>query len=222
MIYGSVSIAPSFTKLVSEPEEFANLIISYGWKGILLFVFFQALQVVIAIIPGEVVQIAGGYIYGTFAGTALSILGIVAGSAIIFFITRIFGYPVVKAFVSKKNLEKLDFIINGQKSEFAMFILFLIPGFPKDLLTYVAGLTPVHPGKFFLIIFIARLPALIASSYIGANLQDKNYVVVIVLSVIAVILFTAGVLLREKLFTLMHRFTNKHKEEENEIKADKK
>jgi uncharacterized membrane protein YdjX (TVP38/TMEM64 family) len=86
-----------------------------------------------------------------------------------------------------------------------MFVLFLIPGIPKDILTYIAGLTPVKPVKFLMIAVVARLPALFVSCYIGANLQERNYAVVIAASIAAILLFIAGVFLKDRVIDGVQR-----------------
>ncbi|HEX2945015.1 MAG TPA: TVP38/TMEM64 family protein [Clostridia bacterium] len=199
MAFLTVRFGPQLTELAKDPGKLSDKLNSYGWKGILLFIGIQILQVVVAAIPGELVQIAGGYIYGTWLGTLYSITGILIGSVLVFFIARIIGYPLVKLLVSREQLEKFNFMINGDKSEAGMFLLFLIPGIPKDILTYIAGITPVRPLRFFIIITIARLPALIASSVIGSSTEKGNYVMVIILSVAALILFLAGLFLKDRI-----------------------
>ena len=100
-------------------------------------------------------------------------------------------------------------MMNSDKTEITMFLLFLIPGIPKDILTYLAGLTPIKPLRFFIIITVARFPALMASSYIGYNTQKGNYLVVIILSAAALVLFTAGVLLKDRIISKMQSLSGK-------------
>lgn len=207
--YLGVRFGPEITELAREPESLARLLNSYGWKGVLVFIGIQILQVVVAAIPGEFVQIAGGYIYGTWLGTLYSITGIFLGSVIVFSIARLIGYPVVKLAVSDTQIEKFNFLINSNKSEAALFLLFLIPGIPKDIVTYIAGITPVKPLRFFVIILIGRFPALLGSSYIGHSTQKGNYLVVIVLSVAAVILFVTGLLLKDRIIHKMHQISKR-------------
>ncbi len=202
--YAAVRFGPQLTALARKPEDFRRLLNSFGWKGVLVFTGIQMLQVVVAAIPGEVVQLAGGYIYGTWFGTLYSLTGIALGSIIVFFIARLLGYPVVKLLVSPRQLEKFNFMINSEKSEIAMLLFFLIPGIPKDILTYIAGITPVKPLRFFIIITVGRLPALLASSYLGHNMQKGNYGIVIALSVAALILFIAGIILKDKIIRKLH------------------
>lgn len=205
LIYLAVRLGPQLIALAGEPENLRMLLNSYGWKGILVFMGIQMLQVVVAAIPGELVQLAGGYIYGTWLGTLYSLTGIVLGSVLVFFMARLLGYPLVKLLVSPEHLKKFNFMINNDKSEIGMLILFLIPGIPKDILTYIAGITPIKPLRFFVIITAGRLPALLASSYIGSSTQKGNYGIVIILSVASVILFTAGILLKDKIINRVHK-----------------
>lgn len=207
--YAGIRLGPRLTELARKPDELREWLNSFGWKGVIIFIGIQVLQVVIAAIPGEFTQLAGGYLYGTFFGTVYSLAGIVTGSVIVFYAARLLGYPLVKLLVSPKQLEKFSFMLNSSKSEAAMFILFLIPGIPKDILTYIAGLTPVRPFRFFVIITIGRLPALLGSSFIGHNTQLGNYGIVIAVSVAACILFFAGVLFRDRIIDWAHRLIKK-------------
>jgi uncharacterized membrane protein YdjX (TVP38/TMEM64 family) len=205
--YLAVRFGPELTALARKPERLRNLLNSFGWKGIIVFMGIQMLQVLVAAIPGEFIQLAGGYIYGTWLGTLYSLAGIMAGSILVFYISRLLGYPLVKLLVSPKQLEKFNFMINNEKSEVAMFLLFLIPGLPKDILTYIAGITPVKPFRFFIVITIGRLPALLASSYMGHSTQKGNYGIVIAFLAAALILFFAGILLKDKIIQKIHRMS---------------
>jgi uncharacterized membrane protein YdjX (TVP38/TMEM64 family) len=208
MTYLTIKFAPQVTHLIKKPDRFRDLLASYGPISILVFIFFQIMQVVIAAIPGELVQLAGGYVYGTVFGTIYSTIGILLGSVIAFYISRILGFTLVKNFVSQKDLEKFTFLINSPKSEITMFLLFLIPGIPKDTLVYIAGFTPIKPRLFFVICTIARFPGILASSFIGANIQERDYLPVIVVSAIACVVFIIGLLKKEaiisKLSHLLH------------------
>ena len=208
MAYLTVKFAPSFTHLFTKPDRFRDFLASYGPISIPVFIFFQIIQVVIAAIPGELLQLAGGYVYGTFFGTIYSTVGILLGSISAFYISRLLGSSLVKNFVSQKSLEKFTFLINSPKSEIMMFLLLLIPGIPKDTLVYLAGFTPIKPRLFFVISTIARLPGILASSYMGANIQERDYLPVIVISVITCLLCVIGLLKKEaiinKLSHLLH------------------
>ena len=201
----SIEFGPSIIRLLRNPEKFQEFIKSYGPLSALIYVLIQAAQIVIAFIPGEIVQIAGGYSFGTFAGTVYSFLGTLLGTTIVFFATRLFGYSLVKAVVPAGKLERFQRLLSGRKSDITVFLLFLIPGIPKDTLVYVAGLTPIKPLTFLPICLIARLPALWGSAYIGANLQEKDYLPVWIVSGIALVLFVLGVIFKDKIIGLVTR-----------------
>ncbi len=196
---------PQVVEYFGRRQELKDYIEAQGLVGVAIFIFFQVFQVVVATIPGEIVQIAGGYIYGVFWGTIYLVIGVVIGSVINFFIARWLGFKIIKAFIPEKRLTQLHDLVRGAKSDFGMFMLFLIPGLPKDILTYVAGLTPVPAGRFLIIAIVARLPALIGSSFIGASLQREITIIAIVVSGVAVILFMLGVIFRDKIISLVRK-----------------
>jgi len=209
IFYITVKYTPIIYNIISDPEKFKNFLNSYGKINIFVFIFFQALQVVIAAIPGELIQIAGGYIYGIYWGTLYSIIGIFIGSVVTFFISRIFGFSIIKTLIPQNQIDKFNFLINNRNAEIALFVLFLIPGIPKDVLVYISGLTPIKPIKFFFISMIARFPAILASSYIGTSLQEKDYFQVIMVSTLAAVLFVLGILTRDKIINKLMKFLNK-------------
>lgn len=199
IVFVSVKYAPFIIHTISNTERFRDYILSFGIKGIFIFLGFQIAHIAIPVIPGELVQMAGGYIYGVMAGSILLIIGTVIGTTAIFFISRSIGYPIVNIFVSKKKLKKFSFLTNSSKVEMAMFILFLIPGIPKDTLVYIAGVTPIKPARFIIISLAARTPCIIGSAFIGASILDKNYKSAITIAIFLIIIFTAGIVFRKKL-----------------------
>ncbi len=200
-------LTPVIVHITKDPQSFSDFLATYGSLSALAFIVFQILQVVIAAIPGEFVQIAGGYIFGVFFGTLYSVIGILIGATIAFFIARLLGIKVVNKLLPEKSIDKFKFLINTRKSEVIIFLLFLIPGLPKDILVYVAGLSPIRPLRFFSIYTIARMPGLIGSSVIGANLQDKNYIVAISVFAVSCLLFLAGFFARD---IIMHKLKASH------------
>jgi uncharacterized membrane protein YdjX (TVP38/TMEM64 family) len=205
LIFFSIKYGSEITRLVSNPKKFRDFILSYGQLSSLVFILFQVIQVVIAFIPGEVVQIAGGYIYGTLLGTLYSLIGITAGCVIVFFTVRLLGFHLVKQLVSENKLQKFYDLINKPGSELVIFLLFFLPGLPKDVLVYICGLTPVKPLQFFIIIIAARLPAMVGASFIGANIQRENYYTAITITVISCVLFVIGFLFKDKIIAIIKK-----------------
>jgi uncharacterized membrane protein YdjX (TVP38/TMEM64 family) len=195
----TIKYTPAITQLVSNTDQLRRFLLSYGRWSVLVFIALQMVQVVIAAIPGEITQFAGGYLYGTVPGTVYSLAGIMAGSVIVFYLTRLLGYPVLKALVPQKSMQKFEFLINDPKGEVGMFVLFAIPGIPKDVLTYIAGMTPVRALRFFVLATMARFPGVLLSSFIGAHFEKKEYTEVIIASALAVLAFILGLLIRDRI-----------------------
>jgi uncharacterized membrane protein YdjX (TVP38/TMEM64 family) len=210
LAYLTIRFGPEFTRLVADPGKFREYLLSFGPWSAVIFFLFQILQVVIAVIPGEPIQIAGGYIFGTIGGTALSVLGITTGYILVFLMVRIFGFPLVKKLVPEKDHQKFISLLNNPKMEATIFLLFLIPGIPKDVLVYIAALTPIKPLLFFVIVILARLPALIGSAFIGARIESGDFSVVIIVSIVAVILFVLGFIFQKKLIDFVQKHFHKN------------
>lgn len=215
--FTAIKYSADIMYMAANPDAFKNVLSSYGATGIIVFIGIQILQVIVAALPGDLTQIAGGYIYGTALGSLYSMIGITIGSVIVFYASRLLGFSLINLFASKELLAKFSFLINNPKSEVAMFILFLIPGLPKDTLSYIAGLTPVRPFMFFMISTIARTPALVASSYIGANLQQGNYSVVAIVSAVACLLLISGFFMKDRILAFLHTVLYKKK---NDMSVD--
>ena len=209
IVFVSIKYTPIIVDIISNTDKFKDYILSFGVWGILVFILLQIAHIIIVVIPGELVQIGGGYIFGTVMGTIYTSLGMLIGTIIVFFMTRIFGYSVIKIFLPKNKLEKFNHLINSPKSEIVMFVLYLIPGIPKDTLTYIAGMTPIKPMNFLILSVVARLPGILGSCYIGANLQSKHYMPVIVVSSIAVLLFVLGIIYQDKVIDFLHKLRHK-------------
>jgi uncharacterized membrane protein YdjX (TVP38/TMEM64 family) len=187
-------------ELFKDPALLKSWIIDFGAYHILMFILVQIIQVIIFIIPGELVEIGAGYLFGTTMGSIYSILGIAIGSAVSFMIARFLGYEFVEKVVPKQMLNTLkDFINKDERSGTVLFLLFSIPGTPKDALAYFAGITPISYWKFILISMFARLPAIVFSAYIGANIGDKNYTLAIIVAVISGGFFLVGFIYRFKI-----------------------
>ncbi|HOB08200.1 MAG TPA: TVP38/TMEM64 family protein [Limnochordia bacterium] len=206
MIWLTIAYAPAITELAGNPEHLRMRILAYGRLGVLVFIGLQIVQVIITAIPGEVVQVAGGYIYGTWPAAAYLLIGVILGSLAAFWLARLLGYTLIKQLISEEKLVHYTSLLSSQKAYSVIFTLFLIPGLPKDLLTYIGGLTPVKPLHFIVIASIARIPAMLVSAYIGANLQERDYLTVVILSAAAVAFFLLGLFYRDRLLDWLQRF----------------
>lgn len=180
-------------------EGFRDYIRSFGPWGWLVLFGVQFLQVFIALIPGEVVETAAGYAFGPLWGTVICYGGVAAASALIFFLTRRFGIRLVEVFVSREKINELKFINTSKKRNFLIFILFFIPGTPKDLITYFAGLTDIKITEFLCISLVARFPSVISSTFGGHLLGEGQYIHALLLYGITGAVSIAGMLIYNKI-----------------------
>lgn len=181
-----------FTTMGATAESFEAFIEGYGWWGRFVAIGIQFLQVFIALIPGEFVEVGLGLAFGAVEGTVICLAGVALGSAAVFAIVKKWGVKVAELFVDINKINSLRFINSEKKLNYFVFILFLIPGTPKDLLTYVIPLTRMKMSEFMIISMIARIPSVISST-IGGNLfGDGKYLEGILLLVITGIISLAG------------------------------
>ena len=156
-------------------EELRTFLDSYGWKGYLVLMGLQCLQVVVALIPGEVVELGAGYAYGALEGTFICLIGVAISSSLIFLLVKKVGVSLVETLISREKLLQLRFINSERKLNRVVFLLFFIPGTPKDVLTYFVGLTHMRLPEFLLISLTARIPSVVSSTICGQMLGDKNF-----------------------------------------------
>lgn len=180
--------------LAENPEAFRVWVDSYGIWGRILFVGMVLLQVLVAFIPGEPIELAAGYAFGFWEGSLLTLAGFLLGSWLVFVLVRRFGVKLVEVFFEKNKLEDLKFMKNPKKTKVIALILMLIPGTPKDMLSYMAGLTRLTTWEWLTIVVIGRIPSLVTSTITGAAAGDENYVLSIVMMVVTLIISTIGIL----------------------------
>ena len=158
-----------------DHEELVAWMREDGPAGPLICIGLQFLQVVIFAIPGEFTQIAAGYVFGTWWGFLYSTIGILLGSAFDFGFAKAVGRPVIERILGPKRLAGIDRSLQSRKGLVAMFVLFLVPGMPKDAASYAAGLTALRFPVFVVVSTFARMPALLLSTMFGAVAYDGDY-----------------------------------------------
>lgn len=187
-------------KLIMDGPRLKLYLESFGYLSGVVFLIFQILQVLIFIIPGEIIQAAGGYVFGTLLGTLISLIGIGIGSFILFVISHKYGRNFVEKFVSKDLQSKLENILSTKRKKLIVFILYLIPGMPKDCLVMICALTNMNSKDFIIWSMIGRIPALFLSSYFGANIASGNHIKAIIICIVAIIITVIVLLYKEKVF----------------------
>lgn len=175
-------------------EGLRDYICSFGAASWLVFLALQFLQVFIALIPGELLETVAGFAFAPLWGTVLCYVGIALASTLVFLLTRRFGVKLVEVFISREKINQLRFLSTEKKRNTLLFLLFFIPGTPKDLLTYFVGLTNIRLGEFLLISLIARFPSVISSTFGGHLLGEGDYMAAVILYAITGIISLLGML----------------------------
>ncbi len=199
-------------KYVQEPEKFREWVDSAGIMGRVYFLGIQFLQVVIALIPGEPVEIGAGYAFGAVEGTLLCMLGTIAGSMAVYFFVRRFGIKAVEIFFPIEKIEQLRFLNTAKKRDALMFLLMFIPGTPKDLLGYVAPIVGLSPGAWLFITAVARIPSVVTSTVGGGALGGRNYVFAVIAFAVTLLISGIGLLIYRRICEA-HAKRGKEKEE---------
>ena len=197
--YLSVRYGSVITPLLQDREGLGTFLSSFGMQSFVVFIFLQASQIVVTPIPGELVQLAAGYIFGTWMGTVYAVAGSLLGTLLSFGIARLLGYPLVRLLFGEKKLTTIETLINRPQSKLIVFLLFLIPGLPKDIMTYVAGVSPINYLQFLMTSTTARVPGILLSAYIGSNLYHQDYIAVFAACLATALLFGLGIWMQRRL-----------------------
>ncbi len=192
------SLGEELEKFYTRRRRMTRFLTSFGPYSAAVFVLVQALQVVISPIPGEFTGLVGGYLYGDLFGFILSSVGLTLGSWLAFEIARHLGRPFVERRLRKEVLDKFNFVTSNVGAVLC-FLLFLIPGFPKDYLCYLLGISRMSLGVFLMASTLGRMPGTYLLTSQGANLREHNYVALIIVAVISVALLFLAYLYRERL-----------------------
>ncbi len=203
LIFLTFKLFPLFKSLASENGriEFKKQIDSYGSQGVFVIIGLQLLQILVPILPGEPIEFIAGMCYGSFWGMIILFIGSFLSSFIIFYCVRKFGLDFITTFCNDDKIEKIKnskAFNDPKKIEIILLFLFLIPGTPKDLFVYLAGLLPIKPLRFFLIATFARFPSIITSTIAGANATSGNFHITIAIYAITIIVSLIGILIYNK------------------------
>ena len=174
-IFLLLAVGRPMLRFIENPGGFRAWVRGHGIWGRIAFVGMMFFQVVVAIIPGEPLEIAAGYAFGFWEGTLLCQIGIFLGSLTVFLFVRNWGIRVVEVFFPREKILSSKLLRDRKKRDALTFILMFIPGTPKDILTYCAGLTDMPLGTWLLISTIARIPSVVTSTIGGNALGLQDY-----------------------------------------------
>lgn len=198
-----------------DPESFRAWIDGMGIWGRVAYIGMNILQVLVAIIPGGPLEVAGGYAFGHFEAMILCVIGMGIGSVLVFLLVRLFGYKLVEAFFSVEKINELKFLKSSKSRDILITLLFLIPGTPKDLIAYFCGLTEIKFSHFVLIATFARIPGIWASTAGGSAMGKKSYLIAILILALVLLCSLIGV----GIYTfIVKRNNEKEKKDGGEVK----
>jgi len=205
---------PYWWPLFKDPQKIREWLTASGAWAPAVYIFLQALQIVIFVLPGEVTQIAAGWVFGFGWGSVLAVVGTILGSSAAFGLARKFGTSLVHKMAGPQATAKFDGLMESPRFIGSLFLLFLIPGIPKDILCYVAGLSSLRFVPFIVISTVARLPGILGSSLMGKALYQGDWTLLAAVAGGALVLFGIGWFFREAIFRFIERFATKHKDAE--------
>lgn len=189
----------------SSMENVEEFFRAYKAQSVFIYIGTQILQIVICIIPGQWLQFAAGYMYGFWLGYLYSLIGAFLGSILTYYIARILGHDAMHLIFGEQKIKKMLRTLNSKKAIVLVFIIFLIPGVPKDLCNYVAGLSEMKLKPFLIVSLIGRTPGMMGSLLIGRQIQTGGYVSAAVIAGIAVVLFALGIIFRKKITVVLDK-----------------
>jgi uncharacterized membrane protein YdjX (TVP38/TMEM64 family) len=191
-------IAHEFWRLFADKEHMRNYVESWGVLAPVIFIVIQAAQVILAPFPGEFTGAVGGFIFGGLPNILYSTIGLTLGSCFAFWAARIIGLPLVKLVVSKKMLNKFQFLTERRGAALAL-VLYVIPGFPKDVFSYLLGLSPMRFAVFFPICAFGRVPGTILLSFSGSAVYDENWLLLGILVFVCAVALIGIFFYRDKI-----------------------
>ena len=206
-VYMYLHFGKSLVELLKNTDRFKAWINGFGAWGVIVFTAIRALQTVAKFIPAEPMEIGAGLVWGAFGGLMLCLLGTVIGSIVILLLSRRLGTRILKLFHLENKLQSMRFLQDREKRNRLLFIFYLIPGSPKDSMTYFVGMTDMNLIEFMIISTIARIPAIVSSTICGAYLGAQNFKVAACVFIATALLSIPGAIVYKKISA---RYMQKH------------
>lgn len=201
-------------ELMANIDQLRETILSYGPLAPLVYIALQILQVILAPIPGEASGFLGGYLFGGFGAFIYSTIGLSIGSGLAFGIARLMGDKFRRRFHQSRVYQRFNKLL--YKNAFVVpFILFLFPGFPKDSLSYILGLSLMPWRVFLFIAVIGRMPGTLLLSYQGAQIYEKDYLTLAILLLISIAISLPFYLFRRNILQWLNDLGRHHEEQDD-------
>lgn len=216
VVYGIIAYfvgIPLVKQFTDSPETFRDFVRSHGLIGPVTMIGIIVLQM-LTLIPGEPFELGAGFVFGWLGGLVLCLIGTAIAATIIFLMVKKWGIKIAEAFFPREKLLRFSFLQNEKKLNLLVFILFLIPGTPKSMITYLIGLTPMKLSTFLLITSVARIPSVLSSTIPGSLAQSGNLTAALITYGITAVISAICVLWYKKVSKESKQETEKHTHEE--------
>lgn len=183
---------PGIIAWLANPEVVRAFVDEQAVLSRVTMVGINMLQIVLAFLPGEPIELASGYAFGFWEGTVLCLIASALGTSLIYWAVRRWGWRVVGLFFSRETFNRFAWLQNTARLELVMFLVFLVPGTPKDFLTYFAGLTSMRFAPVLLIATLGRIPSIVTSTIAASAVGDGDWTVAIVAVIVSLVLLAVG------------------------------
>lgn len=183
----------------SSMENVRAFFKQYEAESVFVYIGLQIIQIIICVIPGQWLQFAAGYLFGFWLGLFYSIIGAALGSVITYYLAKLLGHDAIHLIFGEEKVQRFIRKLNSKRAIVVVFIIFLIPGVPKDLCNYAAGISEMKLKPFLIVSLLGRTPGMMGSLLIGRQIEHGNYTGAIIIAAIAVILCLLGIIMRRRL-----------------------
>lgn len=200
----TVLVGKPLVQFAKEPEHFRAWVESKGIWGQMAFMGMVIFQVLVALIPGEPLEIAAGYAFGALEGTILCMIATTLGGTLVFLLVRKWGTRVLELYFSKEKIESLKFMQDTPKVKILAFFLMFLPGTPKDLISYFMGLTKIKLWEWVLLSTVARIPSIVTSTIGGNALGGQDYIFALIVFAVTFLISAVGM-------AVYHQYTKRNK-----------
>lgn len=194
----SILISKKILSHFNKPEEFRFWIDSFDILSPLIYTLITSLQILVPLIPGEPMELIAGYAFGTIKGTILCIIAESIGSIIVILLVKKYGRKILEIFFEEEKINSLRILQESKTKEIIFSILFIVPGTPKDLLCYFAGLTSIDTKLLLFLVTIGRLPSIVTSTMLGDSINEGNFKFAIIMFLITISVSIIGIILYNK------------------------
>ena len=193
----------------SSIEDIKNVINSNNQQSIIIYLAAQVIQIIICVIPGQWLQFAAGVAWGFWPAYFLSILGAFMGSVLTYYIAKFLGTEALEIIFGKDKIIEYTEKLNSNTGVLILFLIYLVPGLPKDLCNYAAGLSGIKLRTFLFVSLVGRTPGMIFSILIGKNVENGSYTAAVIIAVVVSIIFVLSILFRNRIFSFSKSATDK-------------